>query len=178
MKFKHSADNMELYQLVYYSRNTIYGDDDTYLTNMKRILAGARCNNKLRNITGFLLSDRSWFFQVLEGDKQALSTTLNRIYSDKRHTGLTIIQTQSIVTRSFDNWTMGCSVKTPEKYTIFSRHGVGVQLDPRKLSAETVVSLAYDLAEHEKKTRHLIGSPTNTLNTDGLLNTDSLPTHL
>jgi hypothetical protein len=159
---------MGIYQIVYYSRNTIYGDEETYLKNVKRILAGARCNNKLREITGFLLSDRSWFFQVLEGEKQALAATLNKIYADTRHTGLTIIQNQLIVTRSFDNWSMGCSVKTPEKYTIFSRHGVGVQLDPRKLSAESIISLAYDLAEYEKKTRKLLSISTNSLNMDSI----------
>ncbi len=155
---------MELYQLVYYSRNTIYGDDETYMTNVRRILSGARNNNKPLDISGFLLADRSWFFQVLEGEKHSLAMTLDKIYADRRHTGLTIIQNRLIKTRSFEGWVMGCSVRTPEKYTIFCRHGITSKFDPRSITPETIVALAYDLAEHEKKNIQTITTATNVLN--------------
>jgi Sensors of blue-light using FAD len=155
---------MELYQLVYYSRNTIYGDDETYMANVRHILAGARNNNKPLDISGFLLADRSWFFQVLEGVKPSLVSTLDKIYADKRHTGLTIIQNRPILTRSFEGWIMGCSIRTPEKYNIFNRHGITSKFDPRGLNAETIVALAYDLAEHEKKNLRTITTATNALN--------------
>lgn len=155
---------MELFQLVYYSRNTIYGDDTAYMTGVTQILTSARANNKPKNITGFLLADRSWFFQVLEGDKKSLADTLEKIYADKRHTGLTIIQNSKIITRSFDQWMMGCSIRTPEKYAIYCRHGIGLKLDPRTLSVETIVALAYDLSKHERATLALKNSVDSSVN--------------
>ncbi len=159
---------MELYQLVYYSRNTIYGDDDAYVAGVTRILAGSRANNKPKNITGFLLADRSWFFQVLEGDKKSLAETLEKIYADKRHTGITIIQNTKILTRSFEKWMMGCSIRTPEKYAIYCRHGIGLKFDPRSLSVETIVALAYDLSRYEYSTAVLKNSAADLLNISDL----------
>ncbi len=167
---------MELYQLVYYSRNTIYGDNDVYLANVNQILAKARINNTKKDVTGFLFADRSWFFQVLEGSKDALAETLNIIYADKRHTGITIIQNRVIQNRSFLNWTMGCSVRTPEKYGIFCRHGFTAQFDPRKINAETIVALAYDLSNYENNNQKILEKATNHLN--DALSTKPLIRHL
>ena len=155
---------MELYQLVYYSRNTIYGDERAYIDGVTGILTSARKNNKPKNITGFLLADRSWFFQVLEGDKKSLALILEKIYADKRHTGLTIIQNTKILTRSFDNWLMGCSLRTPEKYAIYCRHGIGLKFDPRSLDVETIIALAYDLSQHEQATLALKNSAESSIN--------------
>ncbi len=157
---------MELYQLVYYSRNTIYGSDDIYMSSLAKILASARVNNKPKNVTGFLLADRSWFFQVLEGDKKSLADTLEKIYSDERHTGITIIQNCKILTRSFDKWLMGCSIRTPEKYAIYCRHGIGLKFDPRSLSVETVVALAYDLSTYEQTRLSMKNNAADFLNMD------------
>ncbi len=154
----------DFYQLAYYSRNTIYGEDAAYNASIYQILQSARRNNTRNGITGFLLVDKSWFFQILEGDKKNLSETISRIQVDRRHTGVTIIQNRPILTRSFDNWLMGCSIRTPEKFAIYQRHGVGAVFDPRILQVEDAISLAYELSILENDISKQQHNPANRLN--------------
>jgi Sensors of blue-light using FAD len=77
------------------------------------ILEQSRANNYARGITGMLLYVQRCFFQVLEGDLAAINAVYGTIQLDPRHYRITRIIAESIVQRSFGEWTMGFSTLAP-----------------------------------------------------------------
>ena len=102
-----------IHQLVYYSRNVVLGNDRAMLTNLREIVSASQRNNSRDGITGFLIFDKTWFIQILEGDQSQVSTTYTRIARDPRHTTATIMDARNVQGRSFPNWTMGGAMRTP-----------------------------------------------------------------
>src|ERR1017187_7280709 len=84
---------------------------------LAELLEKARAANELVGLTGMLLhsdADGS-FFQVLEGEPEAIDQLLNKRRADKRHSHLTIIIREPIAKRAFKEWTMGFASVSPEK---------------------------------------------------------------
>ncbi len=140
---------MRLHQLVYYSRNTVAGDDRALLHSLREIISVSQKNNSRDGITGYLIFDKTWFLQILEGDRDVIFSTYKRIQGDPRHGGVVLVQTGEIRQRQFPAWTMGGSMRSPEKQEIYLRHGIGSQIEPGKLKGSTIVSLALDLQAYE-----------------------------
>jgi hypothetical protein len=57
---------MPITQLTYLSRNCLTGDAAALSDQLGDILAVSRRNNKRDGITGYLVSDGTWFLQILE----------------------------------------------------------------------------------------------------------------
>lgn len=142
-----------IHQLIYYSRNTVPGDDRAMLTNMREILGASQRNNKRDEITGFLIFDKTWFVQVLEGDKAKVKETYDRIASDTRHTGTVVMSTRDVAIRSFPNWSMGGALRSPEVQEVYLENGIGGDLEPAKLKGEQILQLALDLQAFEQAKR-------------------------
>jgi adenylate cyclase len=87
-----------------------------YVSTATRTLSGAEVdeigrissrNNLKLGITGILFSAHEFFFQILEGDEDAVDQTLVRIRSDPRHRDLLILKAeQDISERLFGKWSM------------------------------------------------------------------------
>jgi hypothetical protein len=142
-----------VHQLIYYSRNAVEGGDREMLINLREILAKSQHNNKRDDITGYLIFDKTWFIQILEGDRDVVTKTYNRIASDPRHGGAVIINTRDVKDRLFPNWTMAGALRTPEMQEVYLEHGIGGAIDPTKLSGDKVVRLAVDLHQFEESRR-------------------------
>jgi hypothetical protein len=71
------------------------------------LLELARCNNAARGITGMLLYVERTFFQVLEGEEQAVTEMFDRIQGDTRHRSVTQIIRDPVYERAFSEWSMG-----------------------------------------------------------------------
>ncbi|GBL05004.1 BLUF domain-containing protein [Glaciecola sp. KUL10] len=71
------------------------------------LLQQARLSNELLNITGILLYKDSSFFQVIEGDKLAVTKLMIAISQDKRHQQIDILFNRKTDKRDFDGWSMG-----------------------------------------------------------------------
>ncbi len=71
------------------------------------ILTVSRDNNLRANITGILLYSDGTFIQVLEGDKNTLDDTFEKIKIDKLHRGIIKIAAGELKERNFKEWTMG-----------------------------------------------------------------------
>ena len=140
---------MRITQLTYMSRNTLTGDADALDHQLGEILAVSRRNNQRDNITGYLVSDGTWFLQILEGDHETVMAALVRIRFDARHSDVAVLSTRELRTRSFPLWSMGGSLKTPEMAAIFQRHGLHT-LNPAALTAPSVLALAMDLQDFER----------------------------
>ncbi|TGD97332.1 BLUF domain-containing protein [Methylobacterium nonmethylotrophicum] len=142
-----------LHQLVYYSRNTVPGGDRAMLINMREILSVSQRNNSRDGITGFLIFDKTWFVQILEGERGQVTRTYDRIARDTRHAAATILNVRDVPGRLFPNWTMGGAMRTPEVQEVYLQHGFGGPLDPMRLTSEQVVTLALDLQAYEVSRR-------------------------
>ncbi|MFY9291944.1 MAG: BLUF domain-containing protein [Methylorubrum rhodinum] len=142
-----------IHQLVYYSRNTVSGGDRAMLTNMREILSVSQRNNSRDGITGFLIFDKTWFIQILEGERARVTETYNRIARDTRHSAATIINVRDVQARLFPNWTMGGAMRTPEVQEVYLQHGFGGALQPSRLKSDQVIALALDLQAFEVSRR-------------------------
>ncbi|MFB0488331.1 hypothetical protein ABIE45_000917 [Methylobacterium sp. OAE515] len=142
-----------IHQLIYYSRNTVLGGDRAMLTNLREIVSASQRNNSREGVTGFLIFDKTWFLQILEGERAKVTETYNRIARDSRHSGATIVNVQDVSTRSFPNWTMGGALRTLEVQEIYLAHNIGTVMDPSRLKSAQILQLAIDLQEFEQAKR-------------------------
>jgi len=71
------------------------------------LLEKARVNNARMGVSGMLLYADGTFFQVLEGEPEAVNAVFDRIGRDPRHDQVTKIINEVIPRRAFGDWTMG-----------------------------------------------------------------------
>lgn len=93
---------MNLSRLIYCSRaiaDLDYGD-------LKDIMTKSQKNNQPVGVTGILCFGNTIFLQILEGHRQEISKTYNRIIHDTRHFDTEIIDFQEIEERLFTDWSM------------------------------------------------------------------------
>lgn len=85
--------------------------------HLETLLVHARTKNQQLGLTGMLLFTAGSFFQVLEGEAATVEAVVTTITHDQRHTHITVITRESIVTRDFAHWSMGASLFTPADLT-------------------------------------------------------------
>lgn len=103
-----------LYRLLYCSRNmialnTAAGRKVDVEHELRNILVKARERNRADNVTGALLFTASGFAQVLEGQRDVVERTFERIGGDPRHADVTVLAFTPTDRRSFPDWSMGFS---------------------------------------------------------------------
>lgn len=145
---------MNVFQMVYYSRNTISKASESPLATLRDIVKKSQKNNKRDGVTGYLIFDRSCFLQILEGDKTQVYLTFRRIESDPRHADVVVVGAREVPARCFPNWTMAGALRTLEQDEIFMRYGIGKTIVPSRLKADIVVALAQDLQEFHAGAGH------------------------
>ncbi|SDZ91096.1 BLUF domain-containing protein [Microbulbifer marinus] len=74
--------------------------------SVARILMQSRRNNSRENIGGVLYFGDGHFFQALEGDRNAVNRTYQRIAADPRHRNVTILSLKTVPNRLFADWSM------------------------------------------------------------------------
>lgn len=89
-------------QLLYVSNTSLNLADRV----LEDILAASRRNNARDGITGMLLYLQGGFMQVLEGNKDAVSATFERICRDGRHHNAMVLLDRD-APRAFGEWSMG-----------------------------------------------------------------------
>ena len=96
-----------LYRIVYCSRNRIGGGPDSMLPEIRTILDASMRNNAPVGITGALMFNAGCFAQVLEGRREVLESTFERIQQDDRHGDVSLLTFEAIEVRTFGEWSMG-----------------------------------------------------------------------
>ncbi len=81
---------------------------------LERILASAHANNSRSGVTGLLVYGRGVFFQVLEGPRDCVEATLQRIKRNPQHYGMTILSDEEVAARDFEGWHMAFAPLDPE----------------------------------------------------------------
>ena len=95
---------MALMHIIYCSVSAIR---DFSADDLAQLLEVCRRNNGNAGVTGMLLYQHPWFFQILEGEPVALEALFDRIALDKRHKRIMKIIQEPIDKRDFGEWTMG-----------------------------------------------------------------------
>ena len=98
------GNTMEILSHLIYASSA---DSKTSDAELRAILDCARTVNSQLDITGILLHTEGSYFQVLEGDAEAIDSLYTKIALDKRHTNVVLIVREPIASRSFADWSMG-----------------------------------------------------------------------
>ena len=101
-----TSDPQSLCRLVYYSRNALPGPEAAQAAEVRRILASSRRNNPRAGVTGALMFNGGCFAQVLEGPREAVERTFERIQRDARHSDVVVLQLAAVGRRGFPAWSM------------------------------------------------------------------------
>ena len=88
-------------QLIYVSRPTDFSNGD-----LKNILRSAKENNVGSKITGCLLCRADFYFQFLEGPKEAIDELYKKILADKRHFDIKRLRQKNVNARIFEFWAL------------------------------------------------------------------------
>jgi len=83
---------------------------------MNTIITKSRENNHRAGISGILLYASGNIIQVLEGNKDSVTDTFNRITADHRHHGIIKMFDKPVTERSFGNWSMAFNSVISEEY--------------------------------------------------------------
>jgi len=70
------------------------------------IIGTSEKNNPARGVTGLLLYNGRNFMQLLEGDESELVALITRISHDSRHSGMSVLHSQTVAKRSCPDWAM------------------------------------------------------------------------
>lgn len=92
--------NNSLYEIVYTSFSRINSIE------IESMIQESVKRNTENNITGCILYNDSEFYQVLEGQKEAVKLLFEKIKKDNRHSGLRVMWESDIPKRAFSNWSM------------------------------------------------------------------------
>jgi hypothetical protein len=84
-------------------------------SEIEELLHVARSRNASVDVTGLLVIGGRRFIQVLEGPREAVTATYERIARDPRHFALVKLHDKEVNERTFPNWSMG-----------FERGGLGL----------------------------------------------------
>lgn len=141
---------MSTYRLVYYSRNHVAVDADTFSLEVNDILARSRENNARDEITGALMFNAGCFAQVLEGPLDKVEAAFERIQQDERHGEVSLLGLEEVAARSFPNWAMGFVGLSDENANRFAGIGTGSGFDPTRLSGDELHVILRDLTIEEE----------------------------
>lgn len=76
------------------------------ITEIEEIITEAKQFNSAHDITGCLFYNKGYFLQILEGEKQLVTSLINAIKLDDRHDHFTILSEGSTNKRTFKEWAM------------------------------------------------------------------------
>lgn len=93
----------DLHQIIYISTANQVLTEDVLL----ELLSASQKRNAARQITGLLLHSDGNIIQVIEGPEVAAKALYDKIATDSRHRGVTLISSRPIEQRDFPEFKMG-----------------------------------------------------------------------
>lgn len=110
------------------------------------ILAEGQQHNAAHGVTSILCYSDKVFLQVLEGARNEVCETFNRIVRDPRHEKVRLLSFEEIHERHFGTWTMGQVNVSKVNPSLLLKYAGKAALDPFALSGRTSLSLMEELA--------------------------------
>ena len=140
---------MTVHCIAYRSIPVFTGPVRDYLVEVDRMLATARRRNPEVGVTGALLFNEDWFVQILEGDRNAVYATYNRIAQDARHEGVELLVDTTNPARLFPEWSMGFVGDAPAIRQRFNQSPLAGK--DVVLRDETIIDFMVDIARGEHR---------------------------
>ena len=140
---------MSLHRLVYYSRNQVPGGKDM-TAEVEAILAMSRRNNAAAGVTGALMFNAGCFAQVLEGERDAVEATFERIQQDERHGDVSLLAFDRVEGRAFGAWSMGFVGASQNGAAAFASVAAQSGFNLQQFSGDRLFQLLHDLALEEE----------------------------
>jgi hypothetical protein len=141
---------MPLSRLIYYSTITRPIQVGSVDQLIDQVVAASRQNNAQRNITGALLQGGDFFLQVLEGRRPDLSDTLARIYADRRHRDLRLVEFRVIEDRKFGSWSTYCLQDNDFIRKMIAEQSKSERGSHSILGADEIVAIIQFLTAHDE----------------------------
>ena len=138
--------DQKLHRLVYYSRNRISGPREAVSDAIRQILESSQRNNEPVGVTGALMFNSGCFAQVLEGKREVIESTFERIQQDDRHGDVSLLAFEPIEERTFGNWSMSFVGRRAEDAAAFGDISAESGFDPSKANGDEVLSKLKALA--------------------------------
>ena len=163
----------DLYRLIYTSRNLLPGDEDEQAAAVAGILALSKRNNARVGVTGALVFSAGSFAQVLEGSRQAVETTFERIQRDPRHSDVSVLQCEAVAARGFSNWSMAFVGRSPRGRALWSAFTRDAGFDRGLVEADRIFTTLSMIVEGEDEdwaapVAETAPPPNRSLDIDGL----------
>jgi hypothetical protein len=107
-----------------------------------RIQDQAQRNNARNDLTGMLLFNRTYFLQILEGEREQVTHAFTTISADRRHRQVNLLYAGDIAERSHPDWSMGLlDGASPALRTVLDEVLPGGLLLPANLTSESAVRI-------------------------------------
>jgi hypothetical protein len=132
---------MNLYRLVYYSLNRIQGTAAEVTAKVDAILESSQRNNALLGVTGALIFNAGIFAQVLEGDRQDVALTYERIQRDTRHGDVQVLAFEEVQDRVFPAWSMAFVGRSREGENLFGHIGEATDFEAKRMESERIFEI-------------------------------------
>lgn len=137
---------MYLSRLIYYSVNAVQAQEGSLQQELKSILIASQRNNPPLGVSGALIFNYSYFAQVLEGDRKAITETFCKVSKDSRHSDIVILEAKPISERMFGTWNMafvGGAVAENE----LRRYGTSAQFHPEKMTSASLLGFVREVID-------------------------------
>ena len=140
----------DLYRLVYASKNLLRMSDAEASSAVAQILATSQRNNAEVGVTGALMFNGGAFAQVLEGPRQGVERTFERIQRDQRHGDVTVLECGPTEARGFANWSMAFVGQAEAGQTLWSDLARESGFDLSRLDGDAVFRMLHGLVIEEE----------------------------
>ena len=132
-----------LVRLLYASRTAPAVNADAIAAILKK----SKEHNATAGITGVLCVclNVGIFMQVLEGARDTVSATYNRIARDPRHTDVVLLSYEEIGERQFSSWSMGQVNMSRLNPALLLKYSERAVLDPYAVSGKASLALFNEL---------------------------------
>jgi hypothetical protein len=125
---------MPLFTLIYFSHSRMNLEYNPICESLNTLLETSNRNNESNGITGALVFDSDWFVQCLEGERDQIWSTFQKIECDPRHAHVTVVEMLRTDGRSFGKWWMGCAEKNRNNAILFEPYMRGGGFRPDLLT--------------------------------------------
>ncbi len=126
---------MKLVSLIYGSR---FCESQFDSSELAKISESSKRHNAESNLTGMLIFGDDCFLQCIEGDREAVSQTYNRITQDPRHESVTLLGVKEITKREFSEWDMRFALA---KRKLINAASSSSHFNPFEMTSETAYEL-------------------------------------
>jgi methanogenic corrinoid protein MtbC1 len=86
--------------------------------DLQELTRVSQARNGREAITGLMLYDNGSFFQWLEWPPDGVDRVMTSIHRDPRHTGIEVLNNQSVKARTFGDWTMKLAATGPAAHAL------------------------------------------------------------